>query len=283
MIPDIPLIDTALTPFAYGYMTKAILVSTLIAATCGVLSCFLVLKGWSLMGDALAHAVVPGVAITYILGLPYALGALTSGLIAALSITLLTHTTHLKEDVTIGVIFTSFFALGLVLISLNPTAVSLQNIILGNILTISDTETTQIMIISSIVLVSIALKWKDLMTMIFDTTYARTIRMKIGWLHVLFFTLLSAATITALQAVGACLVIAVLITPGACAYLLSKSFGRMCIIAGGIGLLTGFIGSYSSYFLDINPGALIVCLQTTLFLILLIRYKTSHSTKHKAA
>jgi manganese/iron transport system permease protein len=224
------------------------------------------LKGWSLMGDALAHSIVPGVAGAYLLKLPYAAGAFFAGLLAALGMAFVRSQTKLREDAIIGLVFTSFFAAGLLLVSINPTSVNVQSIVLGNILGISDEDANQVVIISAITLGVLLLKWKDLMVVFFDEAHARSIGLSPAWLKVLFFTLLSAAVVAALQTVGACLVIAMVVTPGASAYLLSDRFPRLLMIAVAIGTLTSFAGAYISYFLDGATGGVIVTLQTLIFL-----------------
>ena len=151
-----------LTPFHYDYMLRAMAVSALVGGTCGFLSSFVTLKGWSLMGDALSHAVVPGVALAYILGLPFALGAFVAGLLAADTMGFIKAKSRIREDATIGIVFTSYFALGLLLISLNPAEVDLNTIILGNILGISDPDIAQVIVISAVTLIVLGLKWKDL-------------------------------------------------------------------------------------------------------------------------
>jgi manganese/iron transport system permease protein len=224
------------------------------------------LKGWSLMGDALAHAIVPGVAGAYLLKLPYAAGAFFAGLLAALGMALVRSQTKLREDAIIGLVFTSFFAVGLLLVSINPTSVNVQSIVLGNILGISDEDANQVVIISGITLGVLLLKWRDLMATFFDEGHARSVGLNPFWLKVLFFTLLSAATVAALQTVGACLVIAMVVTPGATAYLLSDRFPHLLMISVAIGSLTSGVGAYISYFLDGATGGVIVTLQTLIFL-----------------
>ena len=259
--------EILLEPFGYEYMNKAIILSTAIGAICAFLSAYLMLKGWSLIGDALSHAVVPGVAIAYAFSLPYAVGAFFSGILAAISILWIKSISKIKEDAVIGFIFTTFFALGLLIISLNPTSVDVQNIILGNILGIADEDITQIAIIIGVCLVLLLLFWKDLILIFFDETQAITVGLSPIFYKVLFFTLLSACVVAALQTVGAILVIAMVITPGATAYLLTDKFNRLLIIAVLLGAGTSAVGVYLSYYLDGATGGVIVCLQTLLFLI----------------
>ena len=260
------MIATLAEPFTYGYMTNAMWVSALVGGVCAFLSAYLMLKGWSLIGDALSHAIVPGVAGAYMLGLPFSLGAFLSGGLAAGAMLFLNQRTKLKEDAIIGLIFTSFFGLGLFMVSLSPTSVNVQTIVLGNILAITPEDTIQLVIIAGVSLTVLLLKWKDLMVAFFDENHARSIGLRPSLLKVLFFTLLSACTVAALQTVGAFLVIAMVVTPGATAYLLTDRFPRLIAISVAIGALSSFCGAYLSYFLNGATGGIIVVLQTMLFL-----------------
>jgi manganese/iron transport system permease protein len=257
---------TLLEPFSYHYMVNAMWVSALVGAVCAFLSAYLMLKGWSLIGDALSHSIVPGVAGAYMLGLPFSIGAFFAGGLAAAAMLFLNERTKLKEDAIIGLIFTSFFGLGLFMVSLSPTAVNIQTIILGNILAITPADTLQLAIIGSVSLVVLFVKWKDLMVVFFDENHARSVGLNPTLLKLVFFTLLSACTVAALQTVGAFLVIAMVVTPGATAYLLTDRFPRLLVISVAIGALTSFFGAYLSYFLDGATGGIIVVLQTLIFL-----------------
>ncbi len=259
-------IQSLLTPFHYDYMLRAIWVSALIGGTCGFLSSFVTLKGWSLMGDALSHAVVPGVALAYILGLPFALGAFVAGLLAAATMAFIKAKSRIREDATIGIVFTAYFALGLLLISLFPARVDLKVILLGNILGISDPDIWQVIAISAVTLLVLGLKWKDLMLFCFDPNQARTLGLRAGALHVILLALLAATAVAALQAVGACLVVAMLVTPGATAYLLTDRFGKMLWLSSSMGVVTSLAGAYGSYFFNGATGGCIVTLQTLVFL-----------------
>ncbi len=254
-------------PFTYGYMVNAMWVSALVGGVCAFLSAYLMLKGWSLIGDALSHAIVPGVAGAYMLGLPFALGAFISGGLAAAAMLFLNQRTKLREDAIIGLIFTSFFGLGLFMVSLSPTSVNIQTIVLGNILAITPEDTLQLAIIGFVSLAILLVKWKDLMVVFFDENHARSIGLRPTLLRIMFFTLLAASTVAALQTVGACLVICMVVTPGATAYLLTDRFPRLLIIGVVIGTLTSFVGAYASYFIDGATGGIIVVLQTAIFLI----------------
>jgi manganese/iron transport system permease protein len=261
------MIDLLLQPFGYGYMTNAMWVSALVGGVCAFLSSYLMLKGWSLIGDALSHSVVPGVAGAYILGLPFALGAFVAGGLAAGAMLFLSERSGLKVDVIIGLIFTSFFGLGLFLVSVNPMSVSIQTITLGNILAITPGDTLQLALIGFVSLAVLLAKWKDLMVIFFDESHARSIGLRPGLLKVVFFTLLSASVVAAMQTVGAFLVIAMVVTPGATAYLLCDRFPRLIALSVAIGTVTSFLGAYASYFLDGATGGVIVTLQTALFLV----------------
>jgi len=255
-----------LEPFGYGYMINAMGVSALVGGVCAFLSAYLMLKGWSLIGDALSHSIVPGVAGAYMLGLPFALGAFLAGGLAAGAMLFLNQRTKLKEDAIIGLIFTSFFGLGLFMVSVSPTSVDIQTIVLGNILAVTPGDTLQLVVIAVVSLTILLAKWKDLLVVFFDENHARSVGLNATALKILFFTLLSACTVAALQTVGALLVIAMVVTPGATAYLLTDRFPRLIGISVAIGAVSSFVGAYISYFLDGATGGVIVVLQTLVFL-----------------
>ena len=252
--------DELLVPFSYSYMVNAIFISALVGGVCGFLSAYLMLKGWSLIG----------VAGAYMLGLPFALGAFFSGGLAASTMLFLSQRSKLKEDAIIGLIFSSFFGLGLFMVSLSPTSVDIQTIVLGNILAITPVDTLQLVLISGLSLMILTAKWKDLLVVFFDENHAHTIGLNPNRLKILFFTLLSACTVAALQTVGAFLVIAMVITPGATAYLLSDRFGFVILLATAIGAGTSLIGSYLSFFLDGATGGIIVVLQAIIFTLVFL-------------
>jgi manganese/iron transport system permease protein len=258
--------SSLLEPFAYGYMTNAMWVSALVGGVCAFLSAYLMLKGWSLIGDALSHSIVPGVAGAYLLGLPFSLGAFLAGGLAAGAMLFLNQRSGLKEDTIIGLIFTSFFGLGLFMASVSPMSVSVQTITMGNILAITPGDTLQLAIIGFVSLAVLLAKWKDLMVAFFDEAHARSIGLRPGLLRAVFFVLLSASTVAAMQTVGAFLVIAMVVTPGATAYLLTDRFPRLLVLSVAIGSVTSFVGAYLSYFLDGATGGVIVTLQTLIFL-----------------
>ncbi len=259
-----------LEPLHYEFIWRALLCSALVGGLCGLLSVFLLLKGWSLIGDALSHAVVPGVALAYLWALPYGVGALSTGLLAGSAMLLLRRLTRFKQDAVIGFVFTSFFALGLFISSMYPSAVNLQAVIEGDILALDDGDMVQLLLVAVLALLFLALKWRDLMLLFFDPVQAATCGLRVGPLRWTFFLLVSAAVVAALQTVGAILVIALLITPGATAYMLGRAFGAVLLWAFCIGTSTALIGTYASYFLNVNTGAAVVILQSLLFFTVLL-------------
>lgn len=256
-----------LEPFSYAYMINAMWVSALVGGVCAFLAAFLMLKGWSLIGDALSHAIVPGVAGAWMLGLPFSIGAFFSGGLAAGAILFLNQRTRLKEDVIIGLIFSTFFAVGLFMTSISPTPIDIQTIIMGNILAITPGDTLQLVIIAGVSLAALLLTWRDLAAMFFDETHARAVGLRVGALRLMFFTLLAACTVAAMQTVGAFLVICLVVTPGATAFLLSDRFGRVLAISVTIGAVTSFLGAWVSYYMNGATGGVIVVLQTLVFLL----------------
>ena len=259
-----------LEPFGYQYMLNAMWISAMVGGICAFLSCYLMLKGWSLIGDALSHSIVPGVAGAFMLGLPFSVGAVASGELAAGSMFLLNQRTRLKEDVIIGLIFSSFFALGLFIISLNPVSVNIQSIILGNILAVPPEDILQLTVIGIISVITLLLKWRDLLLTFFDENHARAVGLHPERLKILFFLLLTLSTVAALQTVGAFMVICLVVTPGATAWLLTDRFPRLVCIAVTIGSVTSFLGAWASYYLDGVTGGIIVVAQTLIFLLVFI-------------
>lgn len=257
-------------PLQYEFMLKAVIVSAFVGLVCAVLSCYMTLKGWALMGDAVSHSVTPGVVLAYILNLPFALGAFVFGVGSVLAIGFIKSKTRIKEDTVIGLVFTGFFALGLVLISKNPSNIDLMHILFGNVLGIPNRDVIQTFLIGSITLIAVAVLRKDLLLFCFDPTHARSIGLNTTALYYILLTLLSLTIVVALQAVGIVLVIAMLITPGATAYLLSDRFDHMMIFAMISGVISSVLGTYLSYYLDASTGGCIVVLQTVLFIITMV-------------
>lgn len=258
-------IDFVLEPLQYEFMIRALLTTVIAALVCALLSCWLVLIGWSLMGDAVSHAVLPGVVIAYVLGAPFALGALVFGFLAVALIGAIRSTSRVKEDAAIGIVFTTLFALGLVLISVTPSQTDLNHIIFGNILGVSSAELVQITALAAISFFVLIVKRRDLTLYAFDPTHAHAIGLNPKLLGALLLGLLALTSVVALQVVGVILVVAMLIIPGATAYLLTDRFGRMLIIAPILSASSAVIGIYLSYWFDAASGGLVVVVQGSVF------------------
>ncbi|HWK25951.1 MAG TPA: metal ABC transporter permease [Solirubrobacter sp.] len=252
-------------PLQFEFMRRALLVAFMVGLVCAVLSCWLTLMGWSLMGDAVSHAVLPGVALSYMIGLPFAVGAFVFGAGAVGLIGAINRTSRIKEDAAIGVVFTALFALGLVLVSVVPSQTDLFHILFGNVLGVSDADIRQVLILGALVLAVIAVSWRTLVLYAFDPTHAHAIAISPRKLEALLLGLLALTVIVALQAVGIVLVVAMLITPGATAYLLTDRFDRMLLIAAGVGVLSTLLGTFVSYHLDASTGGSIVCVLALAF------------------
>jgi manganese transport system permease protein len=259
------LLEWLVAPLTFEFMQKAIGMSVLVGAVCSVLSCYMTLKGWALMGDAVSHAVLPGVVIAYLLGIPLAIGAFVFGLGAVASIGYIQSQTRVKEDTVIGIVFTGFFALGVVMISKIRSGIDLNHILFGNPLGISNSDVFQTSLISVIVLTIVLAFRKDFMLFCFDPTHAKAIGLNTTLLHYSLLAALSLTAVAGLQTVGIILVVAMLITPGATAYLLTDRFDRMLWIATASGVFSSVVGTYVSYYLDGATGGCIVVLQTLLF------------------
>lgn len=262
--------DLLIAPFQLGVMVKAFWVSAMVGLVCSALSCYMTLKGWALMGDAVSHAVVPGVVLAYALGLPYAVGAFVFGVGSVAVIGFIKDNTRVKEDTVIGLVFTGLFAFGLVLISKVKSTVDLSHILFGNVLGISDGDILQTIIIGIITLTTLAILRKDLILFCFDITHAQSIGLNTTFLHYVLLTLMSLTAVAGLQTVGIILVVAMLVTPGATAYLLSDRFDHMLLIAMASGVFASVMGTYVSYHLDASTGGCIVVLQTLLFVLAMI-------------
>ena len=260
-------IDWLLDPLTHEFMRRALMVSALVGGVCGLLSCYMTLKGWALMGDAVSHAVMPGVVVAYALGLPFFLGAFVFGVGSVALIGFVKQKSRIKEDTVIGLVFTGFFALGLVLVSKIKSNIDLMQILFGSPLGISRSDVNQTLIISFIVISILLIFRKDLMLYCFDAKHARSIGINTGILHYLLLTLLSLSAVVGLQTVGIILVVAMLITPGATAYLLTDRFDRMTILAVISSSFSSILGVYISYWSDIETGGSIVLVQTLIFLI----------------
>jgi len=262
--------DRLLEPLQYGFMVEAMLIAAIIGAVCAILSCYLVLKGWSLMGDAISHAMLPGIVLAYIIGLPLALGAFVAGLVTAGATGWIKNNSRIKEDTVMGVVFTGLFALGLVMFTKVQTSVHLNHILFGNILGIERHDMIQAIIAAGITLVLVLAMRKDLLLYLFDPNQARAAGLNLTLLHYLLLVLISATIVAALQAVGIILTVAMLITPGCIAYLLTDRFDRMLIIASASAVASSVVGTYTSFFLNGSTGACIVLVQAAIFFLAML-------------
>lgn len=252
------VVDFLLEPMQLEFMVRATATTVIASVVCATLSCWLVLIGWSLMGDAVSHSVLPGVVLAYVVGAPFALGAIVFGFLAVALIGVVRGTSRVKEDAAIGVVFTTLFALGLVLISVTPSQVDLNHIIFGNLLGVSDSDLIQVVIIGAVVLAVLGIKRRDFTLYAFDPTHAHAIGLNPRMLGAALLGLLALTAVVALQAVGVVLVVALLITPGATAYLLTDRFQRMLVIAPILTTCCALIGLYASYYLDTASGPMVV-------------------------
>ncbi len=252
------IVEFILEPMQLEFMVRATVTTLIASLVCATLSCWLVLIGWSLMGDAVSHAVLPGVVLAYIVGAPFALGAVVFGFAAVALIGVVRDTSRTKEDAAIGVVFTTLFALGLVLISVTPSQVDLNHIIFGNLLGVSRTDLMQVAILGAIVLAVLVYKRRDFTLYAFDPNHAHAIGLSPRLLSAALLGLLALTAVVALQAVGVVLVVALLITPGATAYLLTDRFSRMLLIAPSLAAVSALVGLYASYYLDTASGPMVV-------------------------
>ena len=262
--------EKLLEPFQYPFIRDAMLVGSVVAAVCAVLSCFLVLKGWSLMGDAISHAVLPGIVIAYAVGAPLALGAFLSGLLCAVATGWIKANSRVKEDTVMGVVFTGLFAFGLVIFTKIKTDLHLDHILFGNILGIEPRDMVESCVVAGLTLVIVLALRRDLLLFCFDPSHARAIGLPANFLYYLLLSLLAATIVAALKAVGIILVIAMLVTPGCIAYLLTDRFGRMLWIATGSAVFSSLAGVYVSFFLNGSTAACMVLVQALIFLLALV-------------
>lgn len=267
-------LDLLLEPFTYEFMLRALAATTIAAVVCAVLSCWLVLIGWSLMGDAVAHAVLPGVVLAYLLGAPFAIGALVFGLLAVLLIGVVRDTSRIKEDAAIGIVFTSLFALGIVLVSVTPSQIDLGHIVFGNILGVGPTDLLQIAIIGAIALTLLIVKRRDLTLFAFDPAHAHSIGLSPRRLSALLLGLLALTAVVGLQIVGVVLVVALLIIPGATARLLTDRIQRMLVIAPLIAAASSLVGVATSYYVDVASGGAVVLVNAIVFFAVYLLHPT---------
>jgi manganese transport system permease protein len=253
-------------PLQYDFMLKAVTVSAVVGAVCAILSCYLILKGWSLLGDAISHAVLPGVVLAYLIGIPFSIGALAFALLAVALIGLIKSNTKIKEDAIMGIVFTTLFALGLIMISRIVSSVDLTHVLFGQVLGISDIDAWFTIGALTLVAGIILLFRKTFLIFCFDPIHAQSVGLPIKFIHYAFLVLLAVTITSSLQTVGIILVIAMLITPGSTAFLLSKKFSTMLQIAVVVSVFSSVVGAYASYYLDISTGGAIVFMQGCIFL-----------------
>ena len=256
-----------LEPLSHDFMVRALLISALVGGVCGLLSCYMTLKGWALMGDAVSHAVLPGVVLAYALGLPFSLGAFVFGVGSVATIGFVKQKSRIKEDTVIGLVFTGFFALGLVLVSKTRSNIDLTHILFGNVLGITTSDIQQTFLISAVVAAVLLILRRDLLLFCFDPPHARSIGINTGMLHYLLLSVLSLAAVAGLQTVGIILVVAMLVTPGATAYLLTDRFDHMSLLAITSSVFSSLLGVIISYWSDSSTAGCIVLVQTGLFLL----------------
>jgi len=267
-----------LMPFQFEFMINALIISALVAVPMALLSCFMVLKGWSLMGDAISHAVFPGVVLAYITGIPLSIGAFAAGMFSAVATGFLKDNSRIKQDTVMGVVFSGMFGLGLVLYVKIQSDVHLDHILFGDMLGVGMGDIIQALVIALFVGGVIGLKWKDFLLHAFDPAQARAVGLRVGLLHYGLLAMISLTIVGALQAVGIILAIAMLIAPGAIAFLLTRRFSTMLILATAIALVGSVLGVYLSFFLDSAPAPTIVLLLTMVFIAAFI-YSTGKAAR----
>ncbi|TIN75799.1 metal ABC transporter permease [Mesorhizobium sp.] len=260
------VLDTLLAPFQFGFMVNALIASVLVAVPTALLSCFLVLKGWSLMGDAISHAVFPGVVIAYILGFPYSIGAFAAGMVCALATGFLKDNSRIKQDTVMGIVFSGMFGLGLVLYVKIQSDVHLDHILFGDVLGIGLRDIVETGLIAAITAGIIGIKWRDFLLHAFDPAQARAVGLRVNLLHYGLLCLISLTIVGALKAVGIIMAIAMLIAPGAIAFLLTRKFSAMLILSVAIAVAASFLGVYLSFFIDSAPAPTIVLMLSAAFI-----------------
>ena len=254
-------------PWRYEFMQRALLVTVVASVVAALLSCWLVLIGWSLMGDAVSHAVLPGVVLAYLVGAPFAAGALLFGVGAVALIGWVRATSRVKEDAAIGVVFTTVFAVGVVLVSVTPSQVDLSHILFGNVLGVSDADVVQVVVLGVVAAAVLVLMRRDITVYAFDRVHAQVIGLPVRRIGVLLLGLLAVSVVVALQAVGVVLAVAMLITPGATAYLLTDRIWRMLWIAPSLAAACAVVGVWASYALDVASAGLVVVCQGVAFAV----------------
>jgi len=256
--------------FEYNFLQKALLTSVVVGLICGVIGCFIILRGLALMGDAISHAVLPGVALSYMLKINYFIGAVITGIITAIAIGFVSQNSRIKNDTSIGIMFTAAFALGIIMITMMNSSTDLYHILFGNVLAVRSTDMWLTIGIGIAVILLVTLFYKELLVTSFDETMAKAYGLPVKWIHYFLMTLLTLVTVASLQTVGIILVVAMLITPAATAYLLVDRLPTMIFLASTFGVLSAIIGLYFSFTYNLASGATIVVVATVMFLIAFI-------------
>jgi len=259
--------DAVAEPFQYRFMQRALLTSMLVGAVCGLLSSYVILKRWSLLGDAISHAVLPGVAIAYLLGLPFFVGAFATGALTSLGIGVIERNSRIKSDAAMGLMFTAAFALGVVIISQITTSTHLMHILFGNVLGVRDSALLLTLFAALLALLVVLLFYKELMIYVFDPVQARSLGLNTGFIHYGLILLLTLTIVASLETVGIILVVAMLITPGATAYLLVNRLHRMIWLSVGIGVVSAVLGLYLAFHFNVASGGAMVLVVSGFFLL----------------
>ncbi|MDW2741396.1 metal ABC transporter permease [Atlantibacter subterraneus] len=264
------MVEWVMAPLAFDFMVNALIISVLIAIPCALLSCFLVLKGWALMGDAMSHAVFPGVVIAWMLGLPFAPGAFVAGMLCALATGYLKDNSRIRHDTAMGIVFSGMFGFGLVLYVWLQPEVHLDHILFGDMLGIGSSDIRDTALVTLLTVSVIAMKWRDLVLHAFDPVQAQAVGLRIKLLHYGLLVLLALAIVASLKAVGIILAIAILIAPGAIAFLITRTFGAMLLAAVGVAIIASLSGIWLSFYLDSAPAPTIVLVFSLLFVMAML-------------
>jgi len=270
-------LEMLLLPFRFGFMQNAFLISMIVSVPTALLSCFLVLKGWALMGDAVSHAVLPGIVLAYVIGAPLLLGAFVAGMVCALATGYVSDNSRIKQDTVMGVVFSGMFGLGIVLYVSVETNAHLDHILFGNMLGVDRSELLSSALISCVVGLGLVLKWRDLLLHGFDPAQAKASGLWVGWLHYGLLAALSLTIVATLSAVGLILAIGLLIAPGAIAFLVVRKFSQMLWVSVLVCMSAMLLGTYASFFLDSAPAPTIILLLTLVFVIVFVRRQILNS------
>ncbi|WP_321832802.1 metal ABC transporter permease [Thalassovita sp.] len=275
------MMDQLLFPFMFPFMQNAFWICAIVAVPTALLSCFLVLKGWALMGDAISHAVLPGIVLAYIAGIPLIIGAFVAGMGCAVATGYLAENSRVKQDTVMGVVFSGMFGVGILLYTSVETNAHLDHILFGNILGVHAEDLWTAGIIAALTTLAMAVKWKDLMLHTFDPAQARAAGLNVTLLHYGLLTILSLVIVATLSATGLILAIGLLIAPGAIAFLITKRFGVMLVVAVVVNMLSMLAGTYLSFFIDSAPAPTIILILTAVFIIALVARRLTDARQQR--